>query len=189
MEEGWQREGKLSKDQTKVFHIWTSHQAAVLEQGSILSDTSELLDSRDELNDYEQLQKGFLNNCKMFFLNHCKKKVGGERRSRGTGGNHVVRSRGPWRRGLCWAAWTGQAGWETMNFFCSLLNFLIFCLKSKSFLGRAGNLGSFCSIAHTFNFRTLLLFAPGKLVASDLFFCSFSLSVWNQRATWTEQTG
>ena len=67
MEERWQREEGMSKDQTKVFHICSSHQAAVLEQGSILSDTSELLNSRDELNDYEQLQKVFLNDCKKKF--------------------------------------------------------------------------------------------------------------------------
>ena len=67
MEERWQREEGLSKDQNKVFHICSFHQAALLEQGYILSDTSELLDSRDELNDYEQLQKGFLNDCKKFF--------------------------------------------------------------------------------------------------------------------------
>ena len=37
--------------------------------------------------------------------------------------------------------------------------------------------------------RILLLFAPGKFVASDLFFCSFLLSVWSQRAAWTRQAG
>ena len=176
MEERWQREGGLSKDQNKVFHICSSHQAAVLEQGSILSDTSELLDSRDELNDYEQLQKGFLNNCKMFFLNHCKKKVGGERRSRGTGGNHVVRSRGPWRRGLCRAAWAGQAGWD-LSEFCYLLNFFTFCLKSKSFLSKSGRLWYLLNCSHFYFCRSI----PGRL-GSFCFLGSIWLTVWSKRA-------
>ena len=132
------------------------------------------------------------------------KKVGGERWSRGTGGNYVIRSRGPWRRGLRRVAWAGQAGWD-LSEFCYLLNFFTFCLKSKSFLSRAGRLGSFWLLlfAQLFTFclkSKSFLSKSGRLWyllnCSHFYFCrsipgrlgsfcflgSIWLTVWSKRA-------